>query len=194
MKNTNNPSRSRLAHCICQYIQLQFFFIFLFWFNANLSANGTDWANGVQVSVNQVSAALCNVNGVINAQNCYQIVVTNVPSNKNPAGVEQGYSCFWHFGDGTYAMDNIAPGATQKMIRHEFRQNTIATDIYLQLTRRYDDDRKPARIIIPNNQLNGLPVRQNYFLVTTPNPGAELIPSLHPRACPSALIMVTRGK
>ncbi|HFA52131.1 MAG TPA: hypothetical protein ENJ95_24200 [Bacteroidetes bacterium] len=177
MKNTKCPFEINLR-CQLNSLFLRFFFLLFIplIIPLNILGNGTDWAQGLTITYTSVAVSLCG----LNAANCFELRVDNIPLNVNPAGEKKGYSCFWYFGDGSYFISNVDSTDTHASIFHEFRTNALS-GIYLQLAKRYDDDEKPAKIILQG----GPPTIQNYqpqkFLPDLIPTNIKLIHSLDPR-------------
>lgn len=188
MKNTyclftnNSISYSIFKNKRSFLFNLLYSILIVFIFTSQARANLPDWAAGLSITYTP-SSGNCGAGSL----NCYELRVDGIPLNLNPAGDSKGYSCFWYFGDGSFEITEIDTVSQFTSVFHEFR--TVNNNgVYLQLTRRYDDDEKPIKLTLPNPPFSPLPSTAIRTTILEPDlnkaglKAIELTPSLAPRS------------
>lgn len=193
MKNTANPFKKNTPYI---YLPKHFSFKCILSALLLLSFHHTSftqsWTQGITQSMTPISNTFCNPPG----PNCFELKIDNIPINFNPANVEQGHLSFWNLGDGTFRMKEIAPGIIMDTICHRFRANPYTTPSnspIVQLTKRYDDDDKPEKLIIPPPN-TGIQTGIPYPLPNLDNGnigGIKITPSLLPRSQDKAVYAIS---
>lgn len=188
MKNTCRPFVINLCSYSISKTTRTFIFnllysiLILISFTNQVYANLPDWAVGLSISYTP-SPGSCGQGSL----NCYELRVDGIPLNLNPAGESKGYSCFWYFGDGSFEITEIDTASQFTSVFHEFRTENI-NGVYLQLTRRYDDDEKPIKIISTNPSFSPLPSNSIRSTILEPDlnkaglKAIQLTPSLAPHS------------
>ena len=186
MKKSNNSFNNFDLNNYLRRTKSIVFFVSVLIFYSNvqiIASNGTEWANDINVTVSQEPTVSKCGSG---ATNCFKIEVTDIPIYSSPNGINKGYSCFWHFGDGEFLIDSVLPGVDHKTIYHQFRVDAPSKP-YLQLTKRYTDEKKPKKLHIdlPGGGTvgsNGNGQTASDYPLGKLGSEIQLIPSLKPRA------------